>query len=240
MELEAKPTKPKLEIPPILYVYLGGITLLVGLYFLVPGFRALVDEAFAILTSNDRSAIEAWVAGFGLWGPVLIIALMIAQTLVSAVPMILVMIVSVLAYGPVLGGLLGWGGAILAALLGYGLARVLGSVLVDRFVTPKIRKVVEGAVERYGAWAIIALRLSPLVPSDSVSFMAGLVRMKPVPFLLATIAGVTPVAIAVAYFGSSFDRLRTLIVVVTILSLSALIGYVIYDQLKHRRAKSAS
>ena len=240
MDLEARPTKPKLEIPPILYVYLGGIALLASMYLFIPGIRELVNDAFAILTSNDRSAIEAWVAGFGLWGPVLIIALMIAQTLVSAVPMILVMIVSVLAYGPVLGGLLGWSGAILAALLGYGLARALGPVLVDRFVTPQIRKVVEGAVERYGPWAIIALRLSPLVPSDSVSFMAGLVKMKPVPFLLATITGVTPVALAVAYFGSSFDRLRTLIVIVTILSLSALIGYVIYDQLKRRKAKSVS
>jgi uncharacterized membrane protein YdjX (TVP38/TMEM64 family) len=180
------------------------------------------------------------VAGFGLWGPVLIIALMIAQTLVSAMPMILVMIVSVLAYDPVLGGLLGWSSAILAAMLGYGLARALGPVLVDRFVTSQISKVVEGAVERYGAWAIIALRLSLLVPSDSLSFMAGLVKMKPVPFLLTTITGVTPVMVAVAYFGSSFDRSRTLIMVVTALSLGALIGYVIYEQLKRRRAKSAS
>ncbi len=182
MNLEARPTKPKLEIPPILYAYLGGIALLAGLYLLIPGIRELVNDAFAILTSNDRSAIEARVAGFGLWGP----------------------------------------------------------VLVDRFVTPQISKVVEGAVERYGAWAIIALRLAPLVPSDSVSFMTGPVKMKPVPFLLTTITGVTPVMVAVAYFGSSFDRLRTLIVVVTALSLSALIGYVIYDKLKRRRAKPAS
>ena len=229
----------RFEIPPLVWVYAGSILMLILSYFFVPGLKPLVDDAYALLTSNDRAAIESWVSGFGWWGPVLIIALMIGQTILSAVPMILVMIVSVLAYGPVLGGLLGWSGAVLAALLGYTLARALGPVVVDRFVSPQVRQTVERAVERYGAWAIVALRLSPLVPSDGVSFVAGLVNMKPVPFILATIAGVTPVTLAVAYFGSNFDRLRLVIVVVTVVTLLAFAGFVLYDWRRKRGGQRA-
>ena len=165
----------------------------------------------------------------------LIVALMIGQTILSAVPMILVMIVSVLAYGPLFGGLLAWSGAILAAILGYSLARALGPTVVGRFVSEPVRKTVEQAVSRYGAWAIVALRLSPLVPSDGVSFVAGLINMKPVPFVLATIAGVTPVTLAVGFFGSNLDQLRWLIVLVTVLSLLGLMAYIAIDVWRRKR-----
>jgi uncharacterized membrane protein YdjX (TVP38/TMEM64 family) len=226
----------RFEIPALVWIYAAMIALLILAYWTIPGLKPLVDDAYALLTSNDREAIQAWVDGFGWWGPVLILVLMIGQTILSAVPMILVMIVSVLAYGPVLGGLLGWSGAILAALLGYSLARALGPVVVDRFVSAPVRKTVEQAVSRYGAWAIIALRLSPLVPSDGVSFVAGLINMKPLPFLMATIAGVTPVTLAVAFFGSNLDQLRWLIVLVTVVSLFGLIAYIAIDLRRRKRA----
>jgi uncharacterized membrane protein YdjX (TVP38/TMEM64 family) len=157
------------------------------------------------------------------------------QTLISAVPMILVLIVSVLAYGPLWGGLLGWSGAIVAALIGYGIARVFGDALQDKFVTPQIKDIIQKQVSRYGAWAILALRLSPIIPSDGVSFVAGLLRMKPLPFLGGTIGGVTPVVLAVAYLGSDFERLRTAVIVVSVLSLGALIAWIIYDKQKANR-----
>jgi uncharacterized membrane protein YdjX (TVP38/TMEM64 family) len=163
-----------------------------------------------------------------------LIAMMIAQTIVTAIPMVVVLIVSVVAYGPVYGGLIGWFGAILAALLGYGVARSAGSSLAERMVTPQIRALVEKNVERYGAWAIFALRLSPLVPTDGVSFVAGLVKMRFSSFLLATVGGVTPVVIAVAYFGSSFERLRNGILAITVVSLGALVAFIVYDQRKRR------
>lgn len=233
-------TAKRFEIPALVWIYVAMIALLLLAYWTIPGLKPLVDDAYALLTSNDREAIQGWVDGFGWWGPVLIVVLMIGQTVLSAVPMILVMIVSVLAYGPLLGGLLAWSGAILAAVLGYSLARALGPAVVDRFVSERVRKTVETAVSRYGAWAIVALRLSPLVPSDGVSFVAGLINMKFVPFLLATIAGVTPVTLAVAFFGSNLDQLRWLIVLVTVLSLFGLMAYIAIDLRRRKRREEPS
>lgn len=172
----APPSRTLPVLPILLALLLAGV--LTGI-FTFPGFKERVDGIYALLSSGNQQAIQAWVAGLGWLGPLSIIGLMIAQTLVSVVPMSLVMLVSVLAFGPVLGGLLGWVGAVIAAMVGYSLARLLGPVVVDRFVSENIRRKVEAQVERYGPWAIIALRLSFVVPTDSVNFVAGLVRMHP-------------------------------------------------------------
>jgi uncharacterized membrane protein YdjX (TVP38/TMEM64 family) len=230
--------KPKFQIPFLVWMYLGVLLFLGALYLIFPDVRALVGQCYEILVSNDRKRIETFVAGFGWWGPVLIIGMMIAQTLLSAVPMILVLVVSVLAYGPIWGGLLGWCGAMIAAVIGYGIARVFGDTLQDKFVTPQIREVIARNVARYGAFAILALRLSPLVPSDGVSFVAGLLRMNFLAFILGTLGGVTPLVMVVAYFGSDFERLTSLVIGVTIISLTALIAWVAYDVLKKRKATS--
>ena len=224
----------KFTLPAIAWAYLALIAAASLSYALVPAVRDFAFEGYRMLSSDDRSALQVWVQGFGWWGPVLIIALMIAQTLLSFVPMILVLLVSVMAYGPVYGALLGWFGAIIAALLGYGIGLIFGASLAERFVTPGLRAVIESNVQRYGAWAILALRLSPLVPSDGVSFVAGLVRMRLLPFTLATIAGVTPIAAAVGYFGSSIERLQLGIVVITAFSLIGLVGFVLFDRAKRR------
>jgi uncharacterized membrane protein YdjX (TVP38/TMEM64 family) len=216
-------------------MYVVGILGIALAYLISPEVRGLFATGYEILMTNDQARVRDWVAGFGFWGPVLIIGLMIMQTLISAVPMILVLIVSVLAYGPLWGGLLGWSGAIVAALIGYGIARVFGDALQDKFVTPQIKDIIQKQVSRYGAWAILALRLSPIIPSDGVSFVAGLLRMKPLPFLGGTIGGVTPVVLAVAYLGSDFERLRTAVIVVSVLSLGALIAWIIYDKQKANR-----
>lgn len=225
----------KFTLPVIVWAYLALIGTALLSYALIPAVREAALKAYQLLASDDRTALQTWVQGFGWWGPVLIIALMIAQTLLSFVPMILVLLVSVMAYGPVYGALLGWFGAIIAALLGYGIGLVFGVSLAERFVTPSIRALIETNVQRYGAWAILALRLSPLVPSDGVSFVAGLVRMRLLPFTLATVAGVTPIAVAVGYFGSSIERLQLGIVVITALSLTGLVAFVVFDRMRQSR-----
>jgi uncharacterized membrane protein YdjX (TVP38/TMEM64 family) len=228
----------KMQVPAIVWIYLTGLLFLLGAYALIPGFRNASNDAYTLLISNDRERIQLWVSGFGWWGPILIVALMLAQTIISAVPMVFVLIVAVLAYGPIWGAMLGWSSAILAAAFGYGIARVFGDAIQDKLVAPQLRNVIESHVTRYGAWAILALRLSPLVPSDGVSFVAGLVQMRFWPFVFGTIGGVTPVVLAVAYFGSDFERLTTLIVAVTVLSLGSLVAWIVFDRLFRRKKAS--
>lgn len=101
---ESKPSKWTWTIP------LGILVLLVGLYFIWPGYRGFMDEAYHALASGKQERVEQWVSSFGTWSYLVVLVLMLMQTLLAFLPSLLIMSVSVLAFGPVVGGLLAWRG----------------------------------------------------------------------------------------------------------------------------------
>jgi uncharacterized membrane protein YdjX (TVP38/TMEM64 family) len=210
------------------------IASLIGLYFLWPGFQSFADHAYATLTSGDRERITNWVQTFGFWGPLLILTLMVAQTLLAFIPSVLIMVVSVLAYGPLWGGLLSWGGLLMAALVAYGIGRALGPATVDRLIGQETEQKLERFVARYGVWGVIAARVSPALSTDAVSYVAGLVGMGSLRFLFATAVGILPLAVLISFLGADIDRLRNGLIWVSVISLGLFVGYVLYDRRKRR------
>ena len=215
-------------------VPLGLLVLLVGLYFVTPGYRDFVDRGYDLIRSGKSDELQRWVRGFGFWGPLLIFAMMLAQTLLAFIPSLLVMVVAVLAYGPVWGFILAWAGLLIAALMAYFIGRALGPVTVDRLIGHKTEKKLEEYVERYGMWGIIAARISPALSNDAVSYVAGLLRMSFLRFGLATALGILPLATLVAVLGENVDSLRSTLIWVSVISIALFVGYVIYD---HRRSR---
>lgn len=217
-------------------VPLGLVAVLALLYAVWPGFREFVQEGASVLTSGDREQTRAWVEGFGGWGYGVVLLLMVMQAVLAVVPSLLMMVVAVLAYGPVLGGLLAWGGLLLAASVAYGVGRLLGERGVARLVGEKTEQKVADFVERYGLWAVVAARISPVISTDAVSFVAGLVRMGYIRFVAATAAGTLPLTVLVAWLGQDIDRLKTGLIWVSVVSVAAFVGYVVYDRRKGKGA----
>ena len=211
-------------------VPLGLAALLAGLYFVWPGYQSFVDEAYRVLGSGDRARVEEWVKGFGAWGFAVILALMFMQTVLAFLPSLVTMVVAVLAYGPVAGGALAWGGMLLTACFGYGIGRSLGPVTVDRLLGTKTERKMARFVDRYGVWAVIAARISPVFSTDAVSFAAGMAKMRFASFVLATAVGTLPLAGLVAYLGADIDRLKTGLIWVSVASLAVFVAYVAYDR----------
>lgn len=207
---------------------------LVLAYFVVPPFHEFVDDAGSVFSSGDEQRIREWVKGFGGWGYVVLIGLMLMQTVFAIIPSVLLMVVSVLAYGPWVGGVLAWAGMILAAILGYAVGRGVGVAAVDRLIGASTEKKVTRFVERYGMLGVVAARISPALSTDAVSIGAGLAGMRFLPFLLATAGGTIPLTVLVSWLGSGIDRLKTGIIWISILSLGAFIIYVIWDRRKRR------
>ena len=90
-------------------------------------------------------------------------------------------------------------------------------------------------LERYGVWGVVAARLSPVLSTDAVSIVAGLVGMRFWRFVLATAAGTLPLTVLVAWLGADIDRLKTGLIWVSVVSLATFVGYVAYDRWKARR-----
>ncbi|PYE55832.1 TVP38/TMEM64 family protein [Deinococcus yavapaiensis] len=187
---------------------LGGLLLgAVSSYFFVPDVREFANAALAALRVGDEARLRDLVAGFGVWGPIALLALNLVQAVLAALPALPIMIVSVLAYGPLWGGLLAWSGLLLASSLGYWIGRTLGGRAMERFVNPKAAVDIHDFVERYGFWAIVAARLSPLLPSDAVSIVAGTAKYGFRKFLLSTALGSSPVIVLIVLVGADVARL---------------------------------
>lgn len=201
-------------------------------YALAPSFRAFVHEAARVLASGELERVRAWLQGFGAWSLVVIVAILTIQPLLVVVPSVLMMIVAVVAYGPVWGGLLAWGGSILAAMVGYGLGWSLHPVTVSRMIGPEAERRIESAVERYGFWSVFLFRVSPILSTDAISIVAGLLEMRLDRYLLATALGFLPLAGAIALLGRDLQQLETFLLWGTIASVAALALYVGIDRLR--------
>jgi uncharacterized membrane protein YdjX (TVP38/TMEM64 family) len=213
---------------------------LVAMYFLWPDFQSSSNRAYSLFISGNHERIKDWVKGFGFWGPIIIFALMIFQTLFPLIPSILIMAVAVLAYGQVWGGLLAWGGLIIAAIVAYGIGRALGPVTVYKLIGQKAEQKVEGLVKRYGFWGIIATRVSPALSTDAASYAAGLLKMSFLRFLLATAIAIFPLTVLISFLGKDIERLKTTLIWISVISVAIFIGYVIYDHVIRQRGKGSS
>lgn len=229
-DIQRRPEEGRSQSKWVWAIPLGLVLVLVTLYFVWPAFNRLVGEAYQVLSSGDQQRIEQWVEGFGAWSFVVLIGLMLFQTVVAFLPSVAVMVVAVVSFGPVVGGVLTWGGLLLAASLGYGIGRTVGVATVDRLIGEQTERKMENVLERYGFWAVVAARVSPVLSTDAVSIAAGLVRMNFAVFLAATAAGTLPLTILIAWLGAEIDRLKNGLIWISVVSVAIFVGYVVYDR----------
>ena len=233
--LKKKNKKSKL---PIIFTILiiGG---LIGSYWIFPGYKEFIDSAVNILSSGDKDRISNWVQQFGFWGPLTIIFFMIAQMFLLVINVVALMVVAVLAYGPIWGSLIAVGGIVIASTLGYIIGYFLGDAAVDKLIGQKSNRKIQDKVNKYGVWAIIVARISPFLSNDAISFVAGLAKMGYLKFMGATFAGILPLTILIAFLGEDFERLKTGLIWISAISIGALIIYVIYDWKFKKKDKSS-
>jgi uncharacterized membrane protein YdjX (TVP38/TMEM64 family) len=228
----AKPSRERSRTLLIGSLVLVGV--LVGSYFIFPAFQAGVDEAFDVITSDDKERIRVWVQQFGMLGPLVLILAMGAQMFMLVIPNILLFVIAIICYGPIWGGLISLAGVFLSSSLGYAIGKKLGPAAIDRFVSPKTQHKIQVFIERYGMKAVFIFRLSS-ISTDSLGFVAGILEMNYKRYILATLAGVTPVIVLIAVYGNG-GRIETALLWIASISLAALIIYIFLDRKKRNAA----
>lgn len=208
-------------------------------YFAWPAFREFVQEAYGVVATGDEERIQSWVRGYGSWGVVVLIGLMFLQAVVAVLPSIATMVASILAYGPLWGGALAWGGMMLTGSFMYGVGQLLGRAAVERFIGEKTSRRVEKIVERYGSWAVVIARLTPFSSSDAVSFTAGALCMGYFRFLLAMGAGTLPLTVLIAWLGQDTGRLKLGLGILSVVSIVAFLGHLAWQHWGPNRNRSA-
>src|SRR5690606_441565 len=215
-----------------LYLSIIIVAAVISLYFLNPSVQQFFTESWDVLVSGDKQRISGWVKQFSWWGPLVIVLAMIAQMFLLVIPTPLLMVVTVVAYGPFLGAAIILLAIFCASSIGYGLGAYLGAPVMERFLGAESEKKVESFLDKYGFWAVIITRLSPFLSNDAVSFVGGILRMGYWKFIGATMLGIFPLTVLIAYLGENNDRLKTGLIWVSIISLIGFIGYIWWDKRK--------
>ena len=220
-----------------LWFSLGIIGALALVYFLVPGVKQGLAEAWEVLMSDDQTRIQAWVNQFGWFGPLIIILAMIAQMFLLVIPSPLLMVVSVLAFGPIWGSVIILSAVFCASSVGYFIGAYLGPPVVGKILGPKGQQKVEDFIDDYGFWAIIVTRLAPFLSNDAISFVAGMLRMGYWRFIGATLLGITPLTIFIAWLGEDHERLKTGLIWASAVSIVGFGAYVWWDKKRKQKLK---
>lgn len=218
--------------PSVISLLMIGAVL--AAYFLLPGFGDFIREAYGVLTSNDQERISNWVAQFGFWGPLMILIVMIAQMFLFVIPSILVMIVTILAYGPLWGSVITVAGILIVSSMGYAFGAYLGPRIVRKLIGENTEGRMGRFVQDYGIWAVIIARINPFFSNDATSFVGGLLRMGYWRFIGATFAGILPLTIGIAILGENIDSLKAALLWA---SLASVVGLGVYIAIDVRRKK---
>ena len=213
-----------------LYISLLLVATLIACYFTIPEVKDFFNEAWNVLTSNDKARVEQWVSDFGWLGPLVIILAMVLQMFLLVIPSVLLMVVAILAYGPIWGSLIALSAIFAASSVGYFLGNYFGPVLIERLIGKKTENKIAGFIDDYGFWAVIIARLNPFLSNDAISFVAGILKMGYWKYIGATLAGIAPLTIFIAIMGRSTDSLKTGLLWGSLVSVVIFAGYVYWDK----------
>jgi uncharacterized membrane protein YdjX (TVP38/TMEM64 family) len=225
---KVKPSKLPITIS------LSLLAVLVACYFLIPSFKDTINEVFKVLTSDDEERIKAWVKRFGMAGPLVLIIIMVAQMFLFVVPNVLLMMIAIIMYGPIWGAVISFVGVFVSSSVGYTIGRRLGPVTVNKLISVKTQIKISEFVEHYGVAAIAITRISSL-SNDSLSIVAGLLKMSYRKYILATLCGITPLITLLALYGRS-GRIERALIWIAAISLVLLIIYIFVDKKIKKKA----
>ena len=220
-----------------LYISLALVASIVASYFLIPSVQEFLDKAWAVLTSGDEKRITQWVDGFGWFGPVVLILAMIIQMFLIVIPSVALMVVSIIAYGPIWGSLIVFAAVFSASTIGYIIGRYFGPVIVERLIGEKNEQKIADFIDDYGFWAVIVTRVNPFLSNDAISFVGGILKMTYWKFLGATLVGIAPLTIFIAILGRSTDQLKSGLLWGSLVSLVLFGAYVFWDKKKRKNKK---
>jgi uncharacterized membrane protein YdjX (TVP38/TMEM64 family) len=154
-----------------------------------------------LLARLDVASLLTTLQSMGWWGPLAVIALMVAAIVASPLPSAPIALAAGAAYGHVWGTVYVLIGSELGALLAFSLARYLGYDFVHRHFGVRLSKGIVGSQPVLMA-TVFASRLLPFISFDLVSYAAGLSVLSLPRFAAATFAGILPASFLLAHLGA--------------------------------------
>lgn len=169
---------------------LGALATLLLAVFVVEQLRGWDDVR---LLRDQVDSAGPWGAGVFVAGYALLCLLPAPKALLTALGGLL--------FGLWLGALLSWIAALGGAAAAFGLGRALGREAVDRLTSGRVERA-DRLLGDHGFGAVLAARLTPVLPFTVINYAAGLTGVRWRHYLLGSALGMVPGSLAYAALGA--------------------------------------
>jgi uncharacterized membrane protein YdjX (TVP38/TMEM64 family) len=198
--------------------------LAVGAAVLLAGALAAVAWRLSADSGADMTALSPgdaakFLRSWGPWSALGSVALMVLHSFIP-LPAEIIAMANGVVFGPWLGVMLTWVGAMLGALLSFALARGLGRPFVRLLVAETRWREIETL--RASPGALLLARLVPVISFNLVNYAAGLLGVGWWTFSWTTALGILPLTIATVVLGGRLLTAPLWIWGLVVLALAAL------------------
>ena len=160
----------------------------------------------------DQHEIEAWIDGFGVWGPIVYIIVFALSMLFAPLPTAPMPLIAAAIFGPALGFLYTISATAIGSTICFWVARRLGRPALRRLTSQGALDKVDELGKRLGVRLLIVLRLFPIAGVDYVSYAAGLTQMRFASYIVISVLASSPILIFAAVLGDAvLERNRELL-----------------------------
>jgi Uncharacterized conserved protein len=177
----------------------------------------------------DLEHMERTLQSYSAYGPLPGLLMPIAEALIPALPLIVIVAANANIYGLWYGFLLSWIGATIGASIVFWVARKLGSKLGGRFRRrfPKSERFFDW-IEHKGFTPLFLLACFPFTPSALINIVAGLSKLQFQTFLLATLLGKSVMIFSISIVSADISNLGRqpwrIFVLITVLAVMWFLG----------------
>ena len=214
----------------------------VAVFFLVLALLAVFVGGPIIKTLGDPASFRTWVEARGVWGRVLFVGIMVMQVIIAFIPAEPLEIAAGYAFGAVWGTLLVWLGLVLGTMIVFLFVRKIGVKAVEVFFPrEKIDSVKYLNNEKALNAAAFTLFLIPGTPKDLLTYVAGLTKIRLLPWVLLTSLARIPSVLTSTISGNALG-LQKYGLAIGVFAATALVsgaGILLYRRHHKKRAQAA-
>jgi len=187
------------------------------------------------ISFKNPQEVQEYINGFGVYGPLVVIGLIILEVIIAPIPGAIIAIASGAAFGAFKGTIYSWIGNVIGTMIAFLLSRYFGRPLVQRLVKQDKLEYYDKFFRERGVYGLWIAYIFPVFPSDIISFVTGLSNLRFRTFFIIVSIGYLPNMLLLNYFGDSIINYGlglTTIIFGAFLGLIFLFGLVLTFPLK--------
>ena len=210
----------------------------IAVFFIVLALLAVFVGGPIVKTLGDPAAFRAWVDARGVWGRVLFVGLMALQVIVAFIPGEPFELAAGYAFGAVWGTVLVFLGIILGGMIVFLFVKKVGVKAVEVFFP---REQIDSFKylndEKTLNATAFFLFLIPGTPKDLLTYVAGLTKIRLVPWILLTSVARIPSVVTSTISGDALGlgKYGLAIAVYATTALLSGIGFLLYRRAQKKR-----